>query len=57
MIRRTTPTASTRTERAKFRAVVDEIEEMHNEGRPVLVGTVSIEKSEELSQDAGRGGH
>jgi len=38
-----------RTERAKFDAVVEEIEEVHEEGRPVLVGTVSIEKSEYLS--------
>ena len=39
-----------RTERAKFDAVVEEIEEMNEEGRPVLVGTVSIEKSEYLSE-------
>ena len=39
-----------RSERAKFDAVVEEIEELHEEGRPVLVGTVSIEKSEYLSE-------
>jgi preprotein translocase subunit SecA len=39
-----------KNEEAKFRAVVREIEEMNKEGRPVLVGTVSIEKSEHLSQ-------
>ena len=39
-----------KTERGKFLAVVDEIEEMRNQGRPVLVGTTSVEKSEELSQ-------
>ena len=39
-----------RTEEAKFRAVANEIEGLHNEGRPVLVGTVSIEKSEHLSE-------
>ncbi|MBI4302671.1 MAG: preprotein translocase subunit SecA [Chloroflexi bacterium] len=38
-----------KTEEAKFRAVVKEIEELHAEQRPVLVGTVSIEKSEHLS--------
>jgi preprotein translocase subunit SecA len=38
-----------RTERAKFEAVAEEIEEMHAAGRPVLAGTVSIEKSEYLS--------
>ena len=36
-------------ERAKFNAVVDEIEALNNEGRPVLVGTTSIEKSEYLA--------
>ncbi len=50
MIRQDHPDRIYRTEKAKFRAVVDEIEEMHNDGRPVLVGTVSIEKSEELSK-------
>ncbi len=38
-----------RTEREKFGAVVKEIVELHKKGRPVLVGTVSIEKSEHLS--------
>ena len=37
-------------ERAKFNAVVDEIDGMHKQGRPVLVGTTSIEKSEYLGQ-------
>ena len=36
-------------EEAKFRAVAKEIESLHAEGKPVLVGTVSIEKSEHLS--------
>ena len=36
-------------EKAKFAAVVDEIEGMHADGRPVLVGTTSIEKSEYLA--------
>jgi preprotein translocase subunit SecA len=35
-------------EKAKFNAVIDEIEEMQAVGRPVLVGTVSVEKSERL---------
>jgi len=38
-----------KTEEEKFRAVVREIEELHQQGRPVLVGTISIEKSERLS--------
>ena len=39
-----------RTEAGKFNAVVDEIEQEHEKGRPVLVGTVSIEKSELVSR-------
>jgi preprotein translocase subunit SecA len=38
-----------RTERAKFEAVAEEVEELHAAGQPVLVGTVSIEKSEYLA--------
>ncbi|MEE9399891.1 MAG: SEC-C metal-binding domain-containing protein, partial [Dehalococcoidales bacterium] len=36
-------------EKAKFKAVVREIEQLHHDDRPVLIGTVSIEKSEDLS--------
>jgi preprotein translocase subunit SecA len=39
-----------RTEREKFEAIVNDILEKQKEGRPVLVGTVSIEKSERLSK-------
>jgi len=39
-----------KTEREKFKAVIDEIVEIHNMGRPILVGTVSIDKSERLSK-------
>ena len=38
------------TERAKFNAIVDEVEQLWKQGAPVLVGTRSIEKSEKLSQ-------
>ena len=38
-----------RTEKEKFHAVLEEVKELHTQGRPVLVGTVSIEKSERLS--------
>ena len=38
------------TEEAKFDAVVDDIAERHAKGQPVLVGTISIEKSERLSR-------
>jgi preprotein translocase subunit SecA len=38
-----------RNEQGKFQALIDEIVEMHEAGRPVLVGTVSVEKSEHLA--------
>jgi preprotein translocase subunit SecA len=38
-----------RTEKEKFKAVVAEIEDLYRKGRPVLVGTLSIDKSERLS--------
>jgi preprotein translocase subunit SecA len=38
-----------RTEEAKYDAVVDDIAERHAKGQPILVGTVSVEKSEHLS--------
>jgi preprotein translocase subunit SecA len=38
-----------KTEAAKFEAVVEDIAEKHEKGQPVLVGTVSVEKSERLS--------
>jgi preprotein translocase subunit SecA len=39
-----------RTEKEKFRAVVNEIQELHSQGRPVLVGTLSIDKSERVAE-------
>jgi preprotein translocase subunit SecA len=39
-----------KTEKAKFGAVVEDIAERHGQGQPVLVGTVSVENSEILSQ-------
>ncbi len=44
------------SEDAKFRAVVDEVKELHEIGQPVLVGTISIEKSEMLSTMLTRAG-
>ena len=38
-----------KNEPAKFRAVIEDIKQSHEKGQPVLVGTVSIEKSEKLS--------
>jgi len=49
LIREAKPDVIFRTEKAKFDAIANEIEELHNTGRPVLVGTDSIEKSEYLS--------
>ncbi len=39
-----------KTEQEKFKAVAEEIAELYNLGRPVLVGTISIDKSEKLSE-------
>ncbi len=50
LIRVEYPDVIYKTEREKFNAVVREIEENHKSGRPVLVGTIAIEKSEKLSQ-------
>jgi preprotein translocase subunit SecA len=49
LIRKSFPDVIYKTEREKFRAVADEIEKLHQEGHPVLVGTVSIDMSERLS--------
>ncbi len=49
LIRYNYPDLIYKTEKEKFNAVINEIEEMHKEGRPVLIGTVSIETSERLS--------
>ncbi len=49
MIRDDFPDLVYKSEASKFNAVIDEIEEMVGNGRPVLVGTVSVEKSEVLS--------
>ncbi|CAA7599706.1 preprotein translocase, SecA subunit [Acididesulfobacillus acetoxydans] len=50
MIREDLPDVVYRTEDGKFKAVVESIVERHAKGQPVLVGTISIEKSERLSQ-------
>nr|MBA3627783.1 preprotein translocase subunit SecA [Chloroflexota bacterium] len=49
MIRADEPDLVFRTENAKFEALIDEIQEAAEAGRPVLVGTVSVEKSEILA--------
>lgn len=50
VIRKDYPDVIYKTEDAKFRAVVREIKERHSTGQPILVGTISIEKSEKLSK-------
>jgi len=49
LVRTNHPDVIYKTEDEKFRAAVRELEELHKAGRPVLVGTISIEKSERLS--------
>ena len=49
MIRKDQNDAIYKNENAKFNAIVQSIKESHEKGQPVLVGTVSIEKSEKLS--------
>ncbi|MBX7054006.1 MAG: preprotein translocase subunit SecA [Pyrinomonadaceae bacterium] len=49
MVRKDTPDVIYRTLPEKWEAVVDEIKDLHAEGRPVLVGTVSVENSELIS--------
>ncbi len=50
MVRADNPDLIYKTERGKWKAVVDEIVEWHKQGRPVLVGTRSIEKNEHVSE-------
>ena len=45
-----------KNENAKFNAIINSIKESHAKGQPVLVGTVSIEKSEKLSRALGKQG-
>ena len=56
MIRTDFPDVIYKTEREKFKAVVDEIKELYEKGQPVLVGSVSIEKSEILDKMLVRAG-
>ena len=50
MIRKDENDVIYKNEKAKFRAVVESVKESHEKGQPVLIGTVSIEKSEKLSK-------
>ena len=50
MIREDHPDVVYKTEREKFEAVIDDILDCHQRGQPVLVGTISVEKSEYLGR-------
>lgn len=50
MIRKDLPDTVYRSEGGKFNAIIDQVEACHQTGQPVLVGTISIEKSEQLSE-------
>src|SRR5437870_4122164 len=50
MIRNDSPDVIYKSEKSKFEAVIEEIIEMNQQKRPVLVGTVSVEKSERLAR-------
>ncbi|MBC9784447.1 preprotein translocase subunit SecA [Heliobacterium chlorum] len=56
VVREDVPDVVYRTEEGKFNAVVEDIIEAHQKGQPILVGTVSIEKSEHLSDKLKRRG-
>jgi preprotein translocase subunit SecA len=56
MIRIDYPDVVYKTEKGKFRAIVNEIVEAHKRGQPVLVGTTSIEKNEMLGEMLSRKG-
>ncbi len=50
VVRKDHPDVIFKTEKGKYEAVIDQIIECHEKGQPVLVGTVSVEKSEYLSR-------
>jgi preprotein translocase subunit SecA len=56
MIRTDHPDVIFRTEKEKFEAITDHIKELNQKKQPVLVGTISIEKSERLSKYLARSG-
>ncbi|HYC00667.1 MAG TPA: preprotein translocase subunit SecA [Candidatus Limnocylindrales bacterium] len=56
MIRKDHPDVVYKTQREKYKAVIEEIKDCHERGQPVLVGTISIEKSEMLGEMLKRDG-
>ena len=57
MIRKDWPDVVYRTKAGKDRAIIEQIKTCHAKGQPVLVGTVSVEKSENLSKKLKGGRH
>ncbi|MBQ9945907.1 MAG: preprotein translocase subunit SecA [Clostridia bacterium] len=56
MIRKDRDDVMYKTEKAKFNAIIEQVRKCNEKGQPVLVGTVSIEKSEQLSSALKRSG-
>lgn len=56
MLRKDLPDRIYKTEEAKLKAVIEEIKERHAKGQPILIGTISIENNEKLSQMLSREG-
>lgn len=56
LIRKDYPDVIFQTERAKYKHVIEQIKKCHEKGQPILVGTISIEKSELLSKMLKRAG-
>jgi preprotein translocase subunit SecA len=56
MIREDYPDVIYRNEAEKFQAIIEEIKRLHTKGQPVLVGTISIDKSERLAKVLSREG-
>ena len=56
LIRKDNPDVIFQTERAKYKHVIEQIKACHEKGQPILVGTISIEKSELLSKMLKRAG-
>ncbi len=56
MIREDYPDVIYRNEAEKFQAIIEEIKRLHTKGQPVLVGTISIDKSEQLAKVLSREG-
>ena len=51
MIRKDLPDRIYKTKKAKIKAIVEEVKNRHNLGQPILIGTTSIEKNEELGRE------